>query len=175
MGWSRYGFLELAQRDQAEEAIRVLNNTRIEDATISVKFAQPKPSQRGGGVTGRFGANAYSPYGGSGAAPVEPPNPSRLFICNIGCNATLEQVRAEFEKFGKVTSAAPCTQQLDACALQPAVRMAPHRGLVVCILVGCGWCRWRAADGRDGVHQPARRTLRGTSGWSTNAGRLCAV
>lgn len=89
-GRSRYGFIEFSTMESAQAAIAATDGAKVDDATMVVKFAAPKA---GGGT--------YGQQSGSGKGATQ--DASRLYVGNIGKGATKDQVREEFEKFGRLT------------------------------------------------------------------------
>lgn len=65
-----FGFVEMPNDDEAQEAIKALNNSSMDGRTIVVKKAEPRESKGdsrgGGGGYGRSGGGNYGGGGGGG-------------------------------------------------------------------------------------------------------------
>jgi RNA recognition motif-containing protein len=59
-----FGFVEMASKDEAESAIAGLNGKMLQDRTIVVNEARPRPDNRSGG--GSYGGGNRSFSGGRG-------------------------------------------------------------------------------------------------------------
>lgn len=73
-----FGFVEMAQDDDAQKAIAALNGKEFEGRTLTVNEARPKPERSGGFRSGRgggYGGNrrgGRDDYRGSARQPKEP-------------------------------------------------------------------------------------------------------
>ena len=61
-----FGFVEMPNEDEGEEAIKALNDSELDGRTIVVKKARPREDNRGGGGGGRGGRGGGGGYGGGG-------------------------------------------------------------------------------------------------------------
>ena len=63
-----FGFVEMPNEDEGEEAIKALNDSELDGRTIVVKEARPREDNRsgGGGRGGRGGRGGGGGYGGGG-------------------------------------------------------------------------------------------------------------
>ncbi len=52
-----YGFVEMPNEDEANEAIKDLNDAEFDQRTLAVKQARPREDNRGGGGYNRGGGN----------------------------------------------------------------------------------------------------------------------
>jgi hypothetical protein len=85
------GFIEFAQYESAVSAIEQYDRKPLDDSPqLMLQFAKPKGS-----------SNSYLAARTGPGANTE--GPVRLFVSNIGSGTTVEQVRTEFERFGRVT------------------------------------------------------------------------
>ena len=87
-----FGFVTLAGRPAAEEAIAKMDQAQLDSRTIRVNESRPRGEGPGGaGPGGRGGFNA------SGAAEV------KLYVGNLSFDTSQESIRSQFEKYGEVT------------------------------------------------------------------------
>lgn len=87
---SKYGFIEFSKMEEAQAAIAATHAKQVDDAVLDVKFAVPKP-----------GASAQYGPGAQGVLALH--EMVRLYVGNIGTGSTEENIRTEFEPFGKLT------------------------------------------------------------------------
>lgn len=116
-----YGFVSYPKREEAERAIEQMNGQWLGRRTIRTNWATRKPTGNenerggGGGNAGPGGANFGSsiggggnPGGGNGRLSIEEvlaqasPENTSVYIGNIAANATDDDVRAIFKRFGQV-------------------------------------------------------------------------
>jgi cold-inducible RNA-binding protein len=61
-----FGFVEMANDEEAEKAINAVNGTQLGSRALSVNEARPKTSRGGGGGGGFGGGGGYGRGGGGG-------------------------------------------------------------------------------------------------------------
>src|SRR5204863_5644862 len=61
-----FGFVEMANDEEAEKAINAVNGTQLGSRALSVNEARPKTSRGGGGGGGFGGGGGYGRSGGGG-------------------------------------------------------------------------------------------------------------
>jgi RNA recognition motif-containing protein len=61
-----FGFVEMANDEEAEKAINAVNGTQLGSRALSVNEARPKTSRGGGGGGGIGGGGGYGRGGGGG-------------------------------------------------------------------------------------------------------------
>ena len=89
-----FGFVTLADRSSAENAISKMDQSQLDGRTIRVNESKPRgegPADRGMGPGGRGGFNP------SGRDEV------KLYVGNLSFDTTEESVRSLFEQWGAVT------------------------------------------------------------------------
>jgi cold-inducible RNA-binding protein len=70
-----FGFVEMAQDEEAEKAIAALNGKNFQGRPLTVNEARPKPERSGGGFRSGGGANKRGGGRGGYGGPREPREP----------------------------------------------------------------------------------------------------
>lgn len=86
-----FGFVTMATRASAEDAIQKMDNTELDGRTIRVNESRPKGS----------GATPRGP-GGSGGFNMQGREEVKLYVGNLSFNTGEQEIRREFEKYGTV-------------------------------------------------------------------------
>lgn len=86
-----FGFVTLATREAAEEAISKMDQSQVDGRTIRVNESRPKGSRPAGGAGGSSGFNA------AGSADV------KLYVGNLSFETTQESIQGLFEQYGTVS------------------------------------------------------------------------
>ena len=87
-----FGFVTMATRASAQDAIEKMDNTELDGRTIRVNESRPKGS---GGATPRG-------PGGSGGFNMQGREEVKLYVGNLSFNTGEQEIRREFEKYGTV-------------------------------------------------------------------------
>jgi nucleolin len=98
-----FGFVTMATRSSAEEAIRRMDQAQLDGRTIRVNESRPRgegpPPSSGGGGGG--GSSILGP-GGRGTFNVEGKPEVKLYVGNLAFDTTEDSVRKLFEPYGPI-------------------------------------------------------------------------
>ncbi|VDN07946.1 unnamed protein product [Thelazia callipaeda] len=93
-----YGFVSYPKREEAERAIEQMNGQWLGRRTIRTNWATRKPTSTGAGdgQYGRTELNYEDVYNQTG------PDNTSVYVGNVNSNANDEDLRAAFDKFGRI-------------------------------------------------------------------------